>query len=121
MPRPALEQSTDFEQIDDLVQGKAARCRRQQIATIAEVFLGAQVWKEQVVLKHVANAAVLRRPINALGRGEEGLAVQGYFAAVRPHQSGDHVEQRGLARARRAVDGGNGVVALDIDVEREGA
>src|SRR5262249_13316778 len=61
-----------------------------------------KVREEKVVLEHVAEAAMLRRDVDAAGAVEERRTVDGDAAALRAGDAGESVHEAGLARARAA-------------------
>ena len=62
------------------------------------------VRKERHVLRHVADVTLVRRQVDPLVRRKKHPPVDGDGAPARPPQSGDRVEDRGLAGARRAEE-----------------
>ena len=72
------------------------------------------------ILEHVADAALVRRHIDALRGVEEHRLVDANRAALRRGDARDRVDDAGLARAgatEEADDGGLGG-KLDVEVER---
>src|SRR5215470_19883695 len=75
--------------------------------------------QQAAFLEHVADAAPVRRDVDAACGVEQHLVVIGDAPAVRLHQAGDHVDDRGLAAARRAEQGGRAADRLELRHDRE--
>jgi hypothetical protein len=54
--------------------------------------------KQSRILKHVADAAPMRRDVDARAAVIEHVTIHGDDAAIRLHEAGNHADQRGLAR-----------------------
>src|SRR3546814_17172676 len=76
--------------------------------------------KQPALLEDIADAAPVRRHEDAAIRIDQQAAVDADAAAgIRSRQTGDQVDQRGLAGARAAEQRGDAVAAGEADIQRE--
>jgi hypothetical protein len=103
--RVAAAQAGQADRLQQVADGRAAALPPGQ----PEPDVGGhrEVREQAALLRHVADAAALGRLI-AAGTVHDGAA-EGEQAAVGVLEAGDHPQQRGLATARRAQDGGQRV------------
>src|SRR5690606_4840761 len=86
---PAIEKMADTEQVYHGTGLRVAFAARREEAAIAEILLHAQVRKQPRILKHVADAASVRR------QNESGMGIGQHAAVdldappVRPDEAGD--------------------------------
>ena len=76
--------------------------------------------EQPALLKHVADAAAMRRDKDAARSVGQYRVVDRDAAGVGPVEPGDRVDQRGLAGAGAAEEGGEAASALERGVQREG-
>src|SRR5688572_12365346 len=91
-------------------------------SAVEQVLADGQVRKQSRLLKHVADAATVRWHTDPRSRVTEHIAVELHHAAVRPHDSGDDVQQRRLAGAgwpgQRRQAGAELQVHLEVKLAR---
>ena len=68
---------------------------------IVEVLPHAEMREQPALLEYVADAASMRRHVDAAGSVEQHRPVDGDGAAIGREQAGDHIHDRRLSRARR--------------------
>ena len=88
-------------------------------AAVVEILRHRQVRKQPAFLEHVADAAPVRRHVDARARIEQHACVERDAAAVRRHQARDHVDDRGLAGAGRAEQRGHAVRGFELRGDAE--
>src|ERR1700688_2376594 len=88
-------------------------------AAVVEIVLHRQMREQPAFLEYVADTAVPGRHVDALRVVEQNLIVEQDAAAVRLEQSGDHVDDAGLAGAGRAEQNGGAALAREQRVERK--
>ena len=76
-------------------------------AAVVEILRHREMREQPAFLEHVADAAAVRRHVDARCAVEQHGVVERDAAAVRRDQAGDHVDDRGLAGARRAEQRGD--------------
>ena len=86
---------------------------------VVEILPDIEMRKQPRVLEHIADAAAMRRDVDACGGVVERLAVDGDAAAIGPQQARDHVDQRGLAGAGGAEQPGDAAFAGERGFDRE--
>jgi len=99
-PRPPREQRPDAEQRDDFVETDEAVGSRREAFAVAKIGGDAHVRKQPRLLEHVAEAPQPRRHVDSRRGIEEYDPAHRYAAFLRPRQTGDQIEQRGLSRPR---------------------
>ena len=75
--------------------------------------------KKAAFLEHVADAALVRRDEHAAFGVGQGVAIDDDPAVLGPDQPGDRVDERALAGAGTAEQGGQPARALEFRVQRE--
>ena len=75
--------------------------------------------KQPRILEYITDAAAMRRDVDAGSAIVEHFAVDGDAAAIRPQQSRDHVDQRGLAGTRGAEQAGDPALAFERGLKRK--
>ncbi|MCY1296473.1 hypothetical protein D9M70_458590 [compost metagenome] len=74
---------------------------RQMQQRQSDIVQGAQVRHQGVVLENQPDMPALRRQADAMRGVTPRFATHGHASALRPHQSGQHAQHGGLARAGR--------------------
>src|ERR1700722_3345024 len=100
--RTPVEQMTDIEQCRDALELAGIARAAANPASVIEILPHAQVWEQPTFLKHITDAALMRRYVDAALGVEEYDVVECDRSAIRPDQAGDHVDHRRLAGARRS-------------------
>jgi len=109
-------------QIDDLVQLDAALGGRRPAQAVGQIAAHGQVRKQAALLEHIADAPALRRQIEAALRIEHRHALDFDPARVRPRQTGQQIDQAGLAGAGAAEQRDDAVGrAGKLGIDLEGA
>ena len=110
---------TDAEQVEDLRAPRIAFGYRREPFAIGKVILHRQVRKQPRLLEDIADAALVRRQVDATLRVDEHRIADADPGEIRADESGDDVDQRGLAAARGAEYCGDAARALEPDVEAD--
>ena len=84
--------------VDFINYGKADGATDSARRAVQEVAAHRQMRKQQAILKHVADAPLLRRQVDAEGGIEQHLAIDHDAPAVRGKQPGNRIDHAGLAR-----------------------
>src|SRR5262249_59575196 len=84
-----------------------------------QVTRDAEMRKQPRLLEDIAEAAPLRRQVDAGRSVEQDPAIDGNTAAIGPVEAGDPVEDRGLAGARGAEQSED-AACIDLQVNLEG-
>ncbi len=119
--RPAVEQMADAEQLDHAVHVAVAFGGRREEAAVAQILPDRHMREQPRVLEDVADAAPVLGHEDARSRIGQHAPIGDDPALVRAQQPADQIDQRGLARARRAEQRGQPPARLEGRVEREGA
>ena len=75
--------------------------------------------EERISLEHIADAALLRRHVDAAIGVEQDAAVQGDAPGVGADEPGQALEREALARAGRPEQHADALARAPFDVERE--
>src|SRR6202790_4118194 len=110
---------TDIEQGSDTLKLIGIALPTAHAASIVEILPNAQMRKQPAVLEHVTDAAPVRRDVDSFGGVEQHRVVERDGAAIRREQTGNHVDDRGLARARRAEQGRRPACSFETHVQFE--
>ena len=109
------EQAPELQEVDDAGERRAvpgaAGC------AVEQVLPNAAVREEARLLEHDPNAPSLRRNVDAGGRVEQHGALALDAPLLRPHQPGERVQQRGLARTGGAEQRRDSSTDLELDLE----
>lgn len=111
----AIEQRPDLEHRGDGVERQFLAVP----AAVKDVSPDVQMRKEGDVLRDVTDVSLVRRHVESRRRSEQGTAVQGNRTAPRPTQSGNGIEDRGLAGTRRTKERSHPAVEALVHVEHE--
>jgi len=90
-------------------------------AAVIEILRHGEMGEQPSLLEHIADAAPVCRHVDARRAVEQHGVVERDAAAVRRHQSADHVDDRGLAGARRPEQRGDVPRAFEFRGDRERA
>ncbi len=115
--RAPVEQVADAQELDDLAEAGAPLAAAGEPAAVEQVAPHREVREQPGVLEHVADAPPVARHVDAPSGVEQGLAVEQDAATVRPQETGDAVDDRGLAGTRTAEQGRDAVRGREGDVE----
>src|SRR5580704_18895073 len=91
----------DIEQRDDALEFGCLGRPAAHAPAIVEVLPHAEMREQPAVLEYIADAAAMRRHVDAARGVEQHRVVEGDRATVGREQTGDHVDDRGLAGTRR--------------------
>src|SRR5262249_14260037 len=119
LPRSPSEQVADVEQIHDPRHFGAVARKPAHASAIVEVRRNAQMREQASLLKDVTDATAGRRHMEARGGIEQHGVVEPDASPVRREEPGDHVDERGLARARGAEQSGDAACRFEARRQRE--
>src|ERR1700730_1898511 len=109
----------DVEQFGDALELRGIVGEPVHAPPIVEILPDIEMRKQPRVLEHIADAAAMRREMQARWGVVEGLAVDRDDATIGLQQSRDHVDQRGLARTGGAEQPGHAPLASEGSFNRE--
>jgi hypothetical protein len=118
---PALEQTAEPEQLDDFVELVSVHALRREPAPIQEVLPHGEMREQASLLEYVADAAAVARHEYAARRVDQHRIVDRDTALVGANQSGNDVDDGGLAGTRAAEQGDEAAAGLEAGVELEAA
>ncbi len=104
-----------------MVELRAGFRQAGEAAAIEQVLAHSQVREQAPFLKHIADAAAVDRHEPAPCGVGQHLVVDGDAAVVGTDQPGDHVDDRGLAGAGAAEQGGKPGLRFELDGKAEPA
>ena len=114
--RPPLEQVADIEQLDHVFECRRVGFAAADPAPVFQILPDSDVRKQPAFLEHIADAPAPGRHVDSRGTVEQHFAIELDAAAIRPHETGNHVDHAGLARARGAEQRGHAGFARERDV-----
>src|SRR5499426_243596 len=117
--RAAIEEVSDAEEVEHLIEADVALAPGREPAAEQEILPHGQVRKQATFLEHVADAPAMSRNEYPLIGIDQRPAVENDAAAVGPHDPGDDVDERGLARAGAAEERREPPVRDEVRIERE--
>src|SRR5262245_4930273 len=88
-------------------------------AAIIQISFHREVWKKTAVLKDVADAPSPCRHIDSTGAVEQDIAVESDAAVLWFQQAGNHIDDTGLAGARRTEQCRRRCVAGERHIQRK--
>src|SRR5690349_24546729 len=109
----------DAEDIEHLIDADLSLLSRREPTAEQEVLADREVREQAPLLEHVADApAMFRDEDSTLGIDQRRI-VENDAATVGTHDPGDHVDERGLARAGAAEESGEAPVRDEARLKRE--
>ena len=90
-------------------------------AAVIEILPHREMRKQPAFLEHITDAAAMRRHVDAGAGIEQHGLVERNRAAIGRHQTGDHIDDRSLAGARRTEQSGRATRGFELYAELEHA
>jgi hypothetical protein len=109
----------DVKQVHDAPRLYGIAGERAHAPTIVEVARHGEMGKQATFLEHVADPAPVHRHIDAGGGLEQRSTIERDPSPVGRNQTGNHVDERGLARTRSAEQRGDAAGALKPHTDEE--
>ena len=106
-PRPPRQQRLQRQQADHGIVIDPCDPLGHQAPAIGQISRHGHMGEQAAFLKNITQAPLLRRQIDTLGTVEQDIALHYDAALGRALQTGQHIDQGGLARARGAEQGGD--------------
>ena len=111
-----MPESQDFDDVIHVLDSGAARC---EPTAEGEVLANREVGEQTPFLEHVADPPAVRRECDPAARIEEHRIVRRNLSLVGLQQTGDRVDDGGLARAGPSEQRRDPVGSRELGVERE--
>ena len=105
LSRSPIEQVADVEQLDHVVECRRVGFAAADPAPVFEIVSDSEVRKQPAFLENIADAAAPGRHIDLRGTVEHHFAIEFYAAAIRPQETGNHVDHAGFPRTRGPEQG----------------
>ena len=115
----AVEQMSDIEQADNIVKSRAVLVRGRPFLPIDQIVLDGHMRKQPVILKHIADAALLRCQVDARGTVEQGRAIDADMACLRGQQACHDIGKAGFARPGRAEQGNRAAITRKLHIQHK--
>src|SRR6266853_1293753 len=115
----ARNQRLNFQKFDDALESKQGAGISAGLMAVEEILTHGQMREKREVLWDVTDATLIRWHEHALWNVRQHLVIELDERGPGATKSSHEVEQRSLARAGRAEDGGDATVNFQIHFERE--